>query len=71
LHAHASRLRELLASSDTAALELWEQHGDLFKAAWPHHYRRIGNSLAEMDLDEALAALDEARVVDSTTALSS
>ncbi|HEX5344998.1 MAG TPA: response regulator [Duganella sp.] len=57
---HALRLRALLASSDTAALELWDEHADLFKAAWPHHYRRIGNGLAEMDLDEALAALDEA-----------
>jgi HPt (histidine-containing phosphotransfer) domain-containing protein len=71
LQEHATQLRALLASSDTEALELWDQHGDLFKAAWPHHHRRIGNRLAEMDLDEALAALDEALAVDSTTALSS
>jgi len=71
LQQHATRLRALLANSDTEALEQWDQHGDLFKAAWPHHYRRIGNGLAEMDLDEALAALDEALAVDRTTALSS
>nr|WP_229258863.1 response regulator [Duganella flavida] len=60
LQAQAARLRELLAGSDTEALELWDRHADLFKAAWPHHHRRIGNGLAEMDLDAALATLDEA-----------
>jgi signal transduction histidine kinase/DNA-binding response OmpR family regulator/HPt (histidine-containing phosphotransfer) domain-containing protein len=67
LQEHATRLRALLAGSDTEALELWDQHSDLFKAAWPHHYRRIGNGLAEMDLDEALAALDAALAEPLTT----
>nr|WP_260117343.1 response regulator [Pseudoduganella rivuli] len=57
---HAQRLKALLADSDSEAADLWESHGDLFKAAWPRHWKRIETGLSDLDLDAALAALDEA-----------
>ncbi len=60
LHGHAQRLKALLADSDSEAADLWEQHGALFKAAWPRHWKRIETGLSDLDLDAALAALDEA-----------
>jgi two-component system sensor histidine kinase/response regulator len=56
----AQHLRALLADSDSAAAHLWEQHEALFKAAYASHWRRIETGLADLDLDEALEALDEA-----------
>nr|WP_229416938.1 response regulator [Massilia eburnea] len=54
------RLRHLLADSDSEAADLWEGHLDQFKAALPDHWRRIANGLGNLDLEAALAALDEA-----------
>ncbi|WP_051293537.1 response regulator [Pseudoduganella violaceinigra] len=54
------RLRGLLADSDAEAAELWEAQLDQFKAALPDHWRRIDNGLGNLDLEAALAALDEA-----------
>jgi len=55
-----ARLRHLLADSDSEAAELWEGQLDQFKAALPDHWRRIANELGNLDLEAALAALDEA-----------
>jgi two-component system sensor histidine kinase/response regulator len=55
-----SRLRALLADSDSEAADLWEASLDQFKAALPDHWRRIANGLGNLDLEAALAALDEA-----------
>ncbi|SDG70546.1 MULTISPECIES: response regulator [unclassified Duganella] len=64
---HAERLRTLLAESDSAAAELWEEHLQLFKAGLPRHWRRIAAGLSDLDLDAALAALDEAMTEGETT----
>jgi len=64
---HAERLRALLAESDSAAAELWEEHLQLFKAGLPRHWRRIAAGLSDLDLDAALAALDEAMTEGETT----
>ena len=60
LDSHAVQLRALLADSDSAAADLWEQQAGLFRAAWPGHWRRIESGLSDLDMDAALAALDEA-----------
>ena len=54
------RLRQLLADSDSEAADLWEAQLAQFKAALPDHWRRIANGLGNLDLEAALAALDEA-----------
>jgi HPt (histidine-containing phosphotransfer) domain-containing protein len=58
--ASLERLRQLLADSDSEAAELWEGQLEQFKAALPDHWRRIANGLGNLDLEAALAALDEA-----------
>ncbi|WP_426338416.1 response regulator [Pseudoduganella sp. S-14] len=54
------RLRHLLADSDSEAAELWEAELAQFKAALPDHWRQIENGIGNLDLEAALAALDEA-----------
>ncbi|MGW8392967.1 response regulator [Pseudoduganella sp. HUAS MS19] len=54
------RLHRLLADSDSEAAELWEAQLDQFQAALPDHWRRIANGIGNLDLEAALAALDEA-----------
>jgi CheY-like chemotaxis protein len=54
------RLRTLLADSDSEAADLWEEQLPQFKAALPDHWRRIANGIGNLDLEAALAALDEA-----------
>ena len=54
------RLRALLADSDSEAADLWEAHLPQFKAVLPDHWRRIANGIGNLDLEAALAALDEA-----------
>jgi CheY-like chemotaxis protein/nitrogen-specific signal transduction histidine kinase len=56
----AARLRALLADSDAAAAEVWEAYLPLFRAAWPRHWQRIQAGLSDLDLDAALAALEQA-----------
>jgi CheY-like chemotaxis protein/HPt (histidine-containing phosphotransfer) domain-containing protein len=55
-----SRLRDLLAESDSQAADLWDAQLDQFKAALPDHWRRIASGLGNLDMEAALAALDEA-----------
>ncbi|SFF76129.1 PAS domain S-box-containing protein [Duganella sp. CF458] len=54
------RLQRLLSESDSEAAELWDGQLDQFKAALPDHWRRIANGIGNLDLEAALAALDEA-----------
>ena len=54
------RLRHLLADSDSEAADLWDAELAQFKAALPDHWRRIANGIGNLDLEAALAALDEA-----------
>jgi len=54
------RLRHLLADSDSEAADLWDAQLAQFKAALPDHWRRIANGIGNLDLEAALAALDEA-----------
>jgi signal transduction histidine kinase/DNA-binding response OmpR family regulator/HPt (histidine-containing phosphotransfer) domain-containing protein len=60
LKTHGERLKHLLRESDIEASELWETHLDLFMAAYPKHWRRIGDDISEFRFEEALAALEEA-----------
>lgn len=60
LDSQRARLRSLLADSDTRAADLWEAQAALFKAAYPHHWRRIQAGIENFDFDDAVAALDEA-----------
>jgi two-component system sensor histidine kinase/response regulator len=57
---HGERLKHLLRESDIEAAELWETHLDLFMAAYPRHWRRIGNDISDFGFEEALAAIEEA-----------
>ncbi|MBS0445726.1 MAG: response regulator [Proteobacteria bacterium] len=51
-------LRELLAASDSQALEWWQAHHAALRAALPPvQARRLAQSLKAMDFDAALAAL--------------
>ena len=54
------RLRTLLLDSDSEAADLWEAQLPRFKAALPDHWRRIASGIGNLDLEAALAALDEA-----------
>jgi signal transduction histidine kinase/CheY-like chemotaxis protein len=63
----AHKLKALLADSDSSAADLWESHLDLFRAAWPQHWKRIQTGLSDLDLDAALAALEEALNEKETT----
>jgi signal transduction histidine kinase/CheY-like chemotaxis protein len=67
LDGHATKLRALLADSDSSAADLWEANLDLFRAAWPQHWKRIQTGLSDLDLDAALAALEEAMNEKETT----
>ncbi|MRW94826.1 response regulator [Duganella sp. FT80W] len=60
LEKHAQMLKALLAESDSAAVDVWESHLDMFRSAWPQHWKRIQTGLSDFDLDAALAALEEA-----------
>jgi signal transduction histidine kinase/CheY-like chemotaxis protein/HPt (histidine-containing phosphotransfer) domain-containing protein len=57
----AARLMQLLADSDTEAIDLWEAHEEAFKAAFPDHWQPIAACLDKFDFEAALAALKEAR----------
>jgi signal transduction histidine kinase/CheY-like chemotaxis protein/HAMP domain-containing protein len=67
LDGHARKLHALLADSDSAAADIWDAHLDLFRAAWPQHWKRIQTGLSDLDLDAALAALEEALNEKETT----
>jgi hypothetical protein len=54
------RLRDLLADSDSEAADLWDRELAQFKRALPDHWRRIASGIGNLDLEAALAALDEA-----------
>jgi len=54
------RLRDLLADSDSEAADLWDAELAQFKLALPDHWRRIASGIGNLDLEAALAALDEA-----------
>jgi signal transduction histidine kinase/CheY-like chemotaxis protein/HAMP domain-containing protein len=60
LRGYTTRLKNLLADSDSAAAELWERHRGMFEAAFPQHWRRIEKGLSDLDLDAALEALEQA-----------
>ena len=58
--AQRERLRVLLSDSDSEAGDLWDAHAELFKGAYPEHWRRIETAISNFDFERALAALDEA-----------
>jgi HPt (histidine-containing phosphotransfer) domain-containing protein len=60
LQQRSAELKELLSDSDSEAVDLWQRQADLFKAGYPRHWRRIEAGLSDLDLDGALAALEEA-----------
>jgi two-component system sensor histidine kinase/response regulator len=59
---HAGELRALLGEDDAAAADVWDQHAELFRVAYPAHWRRIESSLHDLDLERALATLVEAEL---------
>ncbi|MEC5387777.1 response regulator [Uliginosibacterium sp. H3] len=66
LHAQTQRLRQLLADSDAEASDLWDAQADLFKAAYPQHWRQIGTALSNYDFEIAAATLEAAEQLRST-----
>ena len=56
----ADRLAARLADSDSEAADLFEQHAELFRAAFGDHYREIEESIRNFDFEQALTALQAA-----------
>jgi signal transduction histidine kinase/DNA-binding response OmpR family regulator/HPt (histidine-containing phosphotransfer) domain-containing protein len=54
------QLMQLLAESDTEAVDLWEARQGAFKAAFPEHWQPIAAALGKFDFEAALAALRQA-----------
>jgi signal transduction histidine kinase/CheY-like chemotaxis protein len=55
-----ARLRELLAASDSQALDWWQRHGNgLHAALAPRARRRLQQAMNQLDFDAALMALEE------------
>lgn len=54
------KLKLLLADDDAAAADLMSANANLFKAAFPNHYRKIDDSIRAFDFEAALAELRQA-----------
>jgi two-component system, sensor histidine kinase and response regulator len=52
-----ARLEALLADDDAQAAELYGEHAEQFRAAFPRHHKRLGEAIEAFDFDAALAAL--------------
>jgi two-component system, sensor histidine kinase and response regulator len=55
-----TRLAMLLGDYDSEAGDLWEENAELFRSAFPEHWRKIEEGLRNFDLEAALAALRSA-----------
>jgi two-component system, sensor histidine kinase and response regulator len=53
-------LRARLVDDDSAAVDLLDDEGELFKAAFPAHHRKLDEAIRSFDYEAALAVLDEA-----------
>ena len=60
LRIQSQRCMTLLNDSDMEAVELWETHTDLFKAAYPEQWRPITTALENFDFEAALTLLTQA-----------
>ena len=54
-----ARLLELLDLGDARALEVCEEHEDLFRAAYPEQWKKISNSVQDFDFDSAVALIQQ------------
>ena len=54
-----ARLLELLDLGDARALEVCEEHEDLFRAAYPEQWKKISNSVQDFDFDSAMALIQQ------------
>ena len=57
LAALREQLAELLDRGDSAALDLCEQHADLWRAAYPERWGQIFDHVNNFDFEAALALL--------------
>ena len=55
-----ARFARMLADGDSVAAELWGEHADLFRAAFPKQWRTIEQGVRQFDFEAALDALKAA-----------
>jgi PAS domain S-box-containing protein len=60
LRTQAARLKVLLHDSDSEAADLWEEYAELFKAAYPQHWRKIKTGISNFEFDAALMEIEAA-----------
>jgi two-component system, sensor histidine kinase and response regulator len=60
LRTQTARLKQLLLNSDAEVSDLWEAHADIFKVAYPNHWRQIEAGLSNFDFDIALTYIEAA-----------
>jgi HPt (histidine-containing phosphotransfer) domain-containing protein len=60
LDTQSARLKALLGDSDAEAADLWDEYANVFKVAYPQHWREIETGLSNFDFEIALTALEAA-----------
>ena len=60
LAAATGPLISLLAEDDAEAMELFSQHADLLRAAWPADFPRLAQAMREFDFAQALSLIKQA-----------